>query len=310
MSRPWTRGALLLPLGACLAALAGCGGEGGAGTPAGDAGEAGSATEVAASARSGPVQVRDAARRTVTLPGPAERVVSLVPSATLTLDALGARDVIVGRTDYDTVLWAAPIPSVGGGLDPNLEAIVALDPDLVVRFAGDQDPDTPERLDELGIPHVAVRPDGVADVLDAFRSLGTLVGRAAAADSAVRALESRLDSIRRAHAGGPAPRVAYVLGGSPPWVAGPGTYIQELIELAGGENAFGDLGSRYASVSPEEFVARDIDVVLVHQPGDLRKRLAGEIPIREVSDVVELPGPGLARAAAEVARLVHGTGPP
>lgn len=305
MRPPARRRLLLLPL---LAALAACGDPGGAGASDSAVGSEDPGPSPDPSGH--PVQVVDASGRTVTLEAPARRVVSLVPSATLTLDALGARDVLVGRTDFDTVSWAAHLPSVGGGLEPNLEAVVALAPDLVVRFAGEQDPETPRRLDGLGVPHVAVKPDGIADVLDVFRILGTLTGRSAAADSAARALEARLDSVRTAWAGGASPRVAYVLGGSPPWVAGPGTYIQELIELAGGENAFADLGSRYASVSPEEFVARELDVILVDRPGDLPTRLAGGVPVREVSGVLELPGPGIARAAAEVARLIHGPAPP
>jgi len=294
---PW---ALLL---LCLALTGACRGEGEtprrAGEPAPDE----------AAREDGPITVVDAAGRRISLARPARRVVSLVPSATLTLEALDARRVLVGRTDFDTVSWAAHVPSVGGGLEPNLEAVVALEPELVVRFGGEQDPDTPARLDELGIAHAAIRPDNVAGILSSIRLVGTLVGRRAAADSLAGAIGARLDSLHAAHAGADRPRVAYVLGGTPPWVAGPGTYIHELVELVGGENVFADLGSLYASVSPEEFVAREIDVVLVHGAGDFRGLAAGEIPVREVSDVLELPGPGVARAAAEVARLIHGAGP-
>lgn len=286
-------GQAILPL---LAALAACGSD----SP-GDA-----RAESAPSASDGaPVAVTDAAGRRVTLPAPARRVVSLVPSVTLTLDALGARAVLVGRTDFDTVAWAAGVPSVGGGLSPSLEALVSLAPDLVVRFAGAQDRATPERLDALGIAHAAVRPDDIEEIFESIRVVGTLVGRAGAADSLVARLRSRLDSVRTAWAGAPRPRVAYVLGGTPPWVAGPGTYIDELIELAGGENAFADLETLYASVSLEEFVARDIDVILVHRDGDFRARFAGGTPIREVSDILELPGPAVAEAAAEVADAIH-----
>lgn len=256
------------------------------------------------------VTVPDAAGRTVALEEPARRVVSLVPSATLVLEALGARDRLVGRTDFDTATWAAELPSVGGGLEPNLEAVVSLRPDLVIRFAGEQDPATPARLDDLGIPHAAVRPDRIAGILESVRIVGQVVGRPAAADSLAHRLRAGLDSVGHAHEGRTSPRVAYVLGGTPPWVAGPGTYIHELIELAGAENVFAGLGSPYASVSPEEFVAREVDVILADQPGDVPPRLAGDVPVRQVSDALELPGPGVVRAAREVARLVHGTPPP
>lgn len=289
MPAPRARGGLALPL---LLALA-CGGEA-------------DRTAVADPA----VAVTDAAGRTVALAEPARRVVSLVPSATQVLEALGAGERLVGRTDFDTATWAAGIPSVGGGLEPNLEAVVSLRPDLVIRFAGEQDPATPARLDDLGVPHAAVRPDRIAGILESVRIVGEMVGRPAAADALARRLRAGLDSVGHAHEGGASPRVAYVLGGTPPWVAGPGTYIHELIELAGAENAFAGLGSPYASVSPEEFVAREVHVILADQPGDVPPRLAGDVPVRLVSDALELPGPGVVRAAREVARLVHGTPPP
>ena len=255
------------------------------------------------------IQVVDAMGDTVRLDGPPSRVVSLVPSATLTLDALGVRSRLVGRTDYDTLAWARTLPSVGGGLEPNLEDLVALTPDLVIRFGGDQDPVTPRRLDELGIPHAAVRPDAVADVFRSIRVVGALVGEEVRADSLARHLEARLDSLRRARRGGPSPRVAYLLGGEPPWVAGPGTYIHELVELVGGTNVFADLDDLYASVSLEEFLVREIDVVVTHGAEELRGRLPGDLPIREVGGALELPGPWVVEAAHELDQAVHG-GPP
>ena len=115
----------------------------------------------------------DADGKTVALDGPASRVVSLVPSATATIHALGSDDVLVGRTDFDTASWAAPVPSVGGGLEPSLEAVVALSPDLVIRFAGEQDTRTPARLDELGIHHMAVRPDRLEDIYRTVALVGS-----------------------------------------------------------------------------------------------------------------------------------------
>src|SRR5690606_182581 len=152
-----------LPVLLLLATVAGCG-------PGSESGESDASGGPVSREQS--VELVDASGRTVTLPRAASRIVSLVPSATLTLHALGAADRLVGRTDYDTESWAADLPSVGGGLDPDLETIVALRPDLVVRFAGEQDPRTPARLDDLGIPHVAVRPDRVDDVYRTVEILG------------------------------------------------------------------------------------------------------------------------------------------
>lgn len=270
------------------------------GTPASDAD--------AGSRRGDTLRVTDQAGVEHAMASPASRVVSLVPSATLALDALGARDALVGRTDFDTVTWAADLPSVGGGLEPSVESLVALEPDLVIRFAGPQDPETPARLDDLGIRHVAVRPDGVGDVLDMISLVGAVVGRSAAADSLVAGLRAELAAVREAGAERPRRRVAYVLGGTPPWVAGPRTHIHELIELAGGENVFADLSGLYGAVSPEEFVARRIDVVLVPDASTFDASLVPDARVEEVGGAVELPGPGVAEAARQILHLIHGEG--
>jgi ABC-type Fe3+-hydroxamate transport system substrate-binding protein len=100
-------------------------------------------------------------------------------------------------------------------------------------------------------------------------------------------------------------RTVYILGGTPPWVAGPGTYIDELIALGGGVNVFADLDTKYASVSPEEIVARHIAVVLTPPGSDFDRRLLAGVPVRTVSGALELPGPALADAARNIAHLLH-----
>ncbi|MDZ7778606.1 MAG: helical backbone metal receptor [Gemmatimonadota bacterium] len=255
---------------------------------------------------SGAIEVRDASGRTVRLADPATRVISLVPSATLTLRAIGAADHLVGRTDFDEGVGLDSLPSVGAGLEPSLEAIVSLRPDLVVRFAGDQDRRTPSRLDDLGIPHLAVRPDRIEDVLASIDMLGRVTGRSAAADSLVDQIRADLDRVGELVASRPPLEVAYVLGGTPPWVAGPGTYIHELIELAGGENVFADLDNLYQAVSPEEIRSRAIDVVLVSGTDVFDRTLAPDARIETVDESLEIPGPSLASSARRMAELLHG----
>lgn len=287
-----------LPLTAA-AVLLGCG----AGDPTPDA-VSGADTVRGGSADS--VRVVDAAGTEIVLSGPARRVVSLVPSATETLRAIGADDVLVGRTDFDTQGWARSLPSVGGGLEPNLEALVALEPDLVVRFGGTQDPRTPARLDELGIQHLVVRPDHVDDIYRTAELLGAVTGHRAAADSLVGSVREGLRRLADTVAGLPRYRVAYVLGGSPPWVAGPGTFIDEIVSLAGGDNVFSDLGALYAPVSPEQLRTRDIDAVLL--PGGAATFDASLTPgAREVvvGDALEIPGPHVVDAAYRVAERLH-----
>jgi len=253
----------------------------------------------------GPVLI-DAAGVEHSFSQPAGRIISLVPSATKTLRAIGADGALVGRTDFDTDAWVVNRLSVGGGLEPNLEAIVSLTPDLVIRFAGAQDPRTAARLDQLGIRHLAVRPDRIDDIYEMITLLGQATGRTPAADVLVRSLREGLDEVALAVAGWPRLRVAYVLGGTPPWVAGPGTYIDEVISLIGGDNTFRDLGALYSAVSREEFRTRTIDVVLVSSTGDFDPSLTPGARVLTTGDLLEMPGPEIVEAARSVAQILHG----
>ncbi len=232
------------------------------------------------------------------------RIVSLVPSTTQILLALGAKSLLVGRTDYDTAYVVAHLPSVGGGLQPSMETLVFLEPDLVIRFAGDSDRTTPARLDDLGIAHLAVRPDRIADVRALTEELGHLTGRETEAASLIDEMNATLAEIRRRIQGREAVKVAYVLGDHPPWVAGPDTFINELLVAAGGENVFSDLTGLYGPVSPEEFLVRKIDLILTPEGGAVVLPNS-EIPVARVSPSVEIPGPYLALSAWELAAIMH-----
>lgn len=252
------------------------------------------------------IRLVDATGHELTLPHAAERVVSLVPSATQTLHALGADRVLVGRTDFDAEPWVSDVPSVGAGLGPDLEELVALDPDLVVRFAGSQDPRTPAKLDELGIPQLAVRPDRVEDIYTTAELLGDATGFVEAADSLVDAIRGGLAEASRRADALPEVRFAYVLGGSPPWVSGPGTYIDQVVAMVGGVNAFSDLDALYTSVSPEALLTRNIEVVLVGSSGVFDPSLAPGARVEVIGDILEIPGPDVVDAAYRVAEALHG----
>lgn len=261
--------------------------------------------------RGGPVAggdtavVTDAEERVVVLPSPPARIVSLVPSATRVLLALGAGNRLVGRTEHDTLSALADLPSVGGGLHPTLEVLLSLEPDLVIRFAGPSDRETPRRLDEVGVTHLAVAPERVADTRRMILELGRVVDRPATAAALVSTIDSTLAAIRDRVERLEPVRAAWVVGGEPPWVSGPGTYIDELITLAGGENVFRDLGRLWAGVSLETLLARRPDVVLTTRGSRLDPRLARAVTVRRVSPAASLPGPDLPRAAREIAHALH-----
>lgn len=260
-------------------------------------------------AQTSPYELIDADGNVVALEEPARRVVSLVPSASETLHALGRDDVLVGRTDFDTASWAAAIPSVGGGLEPSLEAIVTLAPDLVIRFAGEQDTRTPARLDGLGIDHVAVRPDRVNDIYRTVELVGRAIGEPERADALGAEIRAGLAAASALVTALPPVRVAYLLDGTPPWAAGPDTFIHEILELMGGENVFRDLESLYAPVSPEQLRERSIDVVLLAGAQAFDTSLVPGARIERTDGALDLPGPGVVHAALRIGELLHGRAP-
>ena len=289
-ARPGQSAPAFLPLLACFT-LAACG--------------PGDAREAPAPTADSEIVVTDAAGRVVRLDHSPTRVVSLIPAVTRLMVELGAREALVGRTDFDTLAILSALPSVGGGLQPDLERILTLAPELVIRFEGDQDRVTGPALDRRGIPHMGVRPDRVDDIRAIVRQMGQVMGRTAAADSLIVRMNGELEGVRTRVAGQPRRRVAYVLGGTPPWVAGPGTFIADLLEVAGGENVFADLGQLYAPVSLEELVARDVDLFVVGRGTVVNPVLRDHAPVIEVSTDVESPGTGLGRSALELARALH-----
>lgn len=300
MSAHRRRPRLLLSL--LAVAFAGCGGDPESGVDRADVARPGAPDSAVLDE---PVTVVDAEGRTVSLSTRPARIVSLVPAATQVLLEVGAGHRMVGRTENDTALALAGLPSVGGGLHPSLEVLVALEPDLVIRFAGATDRETPARLDRAGVAHLAVAPESVADIRAMIRDLGRVVGRTGTADSLVTSIDGALAEVRALVADRAPVRVAWVMAGRPPWVAGPGTFIDELITLAGGENVFHDLERRWAAVSPESLVAREPDLFLTPDGERLDPRITRDVPVRTLSPVVQLPGPHLPEAAREIARALH-----
>ena len=250
-----------------------------------------------------PVEVTDDAGISHRFQAPPARIVSLVPSATQTLLALGVGGRLVGRTDYDQRPELAGLPSVGGGLQPNLEVLVSLDPDFVIRFEGESDRATTERLTDLGIPNFAVRPDGIDDVISNIERLGFITDARVAAQALLAGIRSDLADVTARVEERPRRRVVYLMGGEPPWVAGPGTYIDELLVSGGAVNVFDDLEGLYGPISLEELITREVDLVLTSDEGGVRDLI--DVEHASIPSWVEVPGPRLGDAARMIARLIH-----
>ena len=206
--------------------------------------------------------VSDDVGRLVALAQPARRIVSLSPAVTELLFALGVGDRVVGRTTWcDYPPAARAVPSLGDGLNPNIEAVTARRPDLVVLYRSTLNETTARQLERLGVAAAVLRQDRLEDVARGARLLGRLTGRAAAGDSIARLLESILSALPPRPA--PHARLAFVAWDNPPMVIGAGSYLDELARMAGGSNVFGDIAAPSATVSLETIAARDPDAIVV-----------------------------------------------
>lgn len=273
----------------------------------------------------GAVAVVDASGQRVELAAHADRIVSLLPAATETLFALGAGDVVVGRTRYDIDPHLADIPSVGGGLDPSLEAILALSPDVVLAFETAGGSRFRGRLEQLGVPVFTIQSRDTADIFANIGRLGTLTGRGPAADSLAAGIRRELEQIAAQAPDGRRPRALHVASIDPPIIAGPRSYIAQLIGVAGADPidvGAGD-GTDWPQVSLETLVAAAPDVVVLPvgsdptssverlrtAPGwrDLAAVRAGRIAIVD-TDLVSRPGPRLPEIAWALRRAMTEAG--
>lgn len=261
--------------------------------------------EVGGEAHEAPVVVRDQAGREIRLCSTPRRIVSLVPAATGILLALGEGDRLIGRTDYDGDAAVDHLPSVGGGLHPSLELLTSLEPHVVIRFEGDQDRATPSALERAGIAHLAVRPDRLADIFGMIALLGEMLALPDRAEELEGELRRELSEVRERVAGRPPVRTLFLLGGDPPWVAGPGTFIHELVEIAGGLNVLGE-GEvpLYGPISVEEVIRRHVALLLIPEAGQVPTGLR-RLQVARLSGDVQSPGVGVGGSAREISRVLH-----
>src|SRR6266513_4393488 len=189
---------------------------------------------------SGDLVVTDDAGRRVALAAPARRVVSLLPSFTELLFAIGAGDRLVGRTTWcDYPPAALAVPSVGDGMPPSVEAVAARRPDLVVLYRSGPNVTAAEQLERLGVRTMLFDLNRLEELGPVARRLGLLTGHQRAGDSLAAALDSLAVQL-------PIPStqsLVFVVWDNPPIVIGAGSYLDRLAALAGARNVFHDIGS-------------------------------------------------------------------
>ncbi|HEY3043308.1 MAG TPA: helical backbone metal receptor [Vicinamibacterales bacterium] len=255
------------------------------------------------------------------------RIISLVPATTEMLFMIGAGDRIAGVSNYDRFPpEATRLPKVGGLLDPDVERLLSLKPDLVIVY--DTQTDLKRQLERAGVPIFRYVHRGLPDITETMRALGDRIGMKAAADAAASRIEQQLAAIRARVAGRPRPKTLLIFGRDSGTLrhidasAGYG-FLHDVLELAGGSDVLGDLQKQSVEMSTEMILTRAPEVILELHYGDSLKperfdaerRVWNALPsvpaVRNNrvfllgGDEFVVPGPRIVIAADRFARTLH-----
>jgi iron complex transport system substrate-binding protein len=208
-------------------------------------------------------RVQDEIGRKLTVSGAPGRIVSLAPGITETLYALNLGDRIVGVTSFcNWPVEARQKPRVGGFVNPSIETIVSLRPDLIIATADGNRQDTVRQLEKIGLTVYVINPTNIDGILTGIRHLGEITSTERTASELVRKLQKRLNNVTSQTRGEIKPRVFFQIGFDPVVTVGSGTLIHETIELAGGINIAGEARARYPRYSAEGIIGARPDMVL------------------------------------------------
>ena len=264
---------------------------------------------------------------TQTRPTEARRIVSLVPALTEMLFALGAGPRVVAVSSYDEFpAEVKSLPKVGALLDPDMERILALRPDLVIVYGSQTD--VQAQLARAGIRVFNYRHAGLAGVLNTLKELGAAVGRASEGERLARDTRAQLDAIQARVRGRPKPRTLLVFERDPAslrgvYVSGGVGFLHEMLEIAGGVNVFADVARESVQPSIETMLARAPEVILevrvkgLLAPADIAeaKRVWGalaSVPAVQrgriqilYGDHLVVPGPRVVQGTEAFAKALH-----
>jgi len=258
---------------------------------------------------------------------PARRIVSLVPALTEMLFAIGAGPQVVAVSSFDDFPPAVKaLPRVGALLDPDVELILTLRPDLVITYGSQGSIEA--QLARAGIKTFSYRHGGVMAILQTLRELGTATGRVSQADAKTREIEARLNAVRAAVRGYARPRVLLVFGRQPRslrqmYASGGVGFLNDILEAAGGTNVFADFELESVQPSQETLLTRAPQVIIEIRSGrsDAATDVLGErsawSPLASIPAVRNgrihflsgaqyvVPGPRVGLAAEQLARMLH-----
>lgn len=265
-------------------------------------------------------QFTDGIGRKVAIAPHPQRIISLAPSITETLFALGLGDRIVGVTAFcDFPPEAQTKEKMGDTLHPNLERIIALKPDLILVSTASQLESLTRRLDALHIPVYALSTHTISEVVASIRALGEITGATEWAMAITTDMERRINAVRQRVKDQPRPRVLYVIQNGPLITAGRNTFINDLIEIAGGQSISAEETTDYPQFSRETVVARAPQVIVSSESHGhalidldaLRRDFAVAPAVQQnrialvTTDLLDRPGPRIVDGLEQMMRALH-----
>ncbi|MFZ6027226.1 MAG: ABC transporter substrate-binding protein [Chloroflexota bacterium] len=283
------------------------------------------ATEAAAAPADGAITLTDSQGNKVTLAGPAQKIVSLAPSNTEILFAIGAGAQVIGRDMFSDYPEAAKaVADIGGSFgDLNVEAIVALEPDLVLA-ANINTPEQVKALQDVGLTVFSLpNPVTLEEMYANLRTVAQLTGRTGEAEALIDDLKARVAAVTEKVAPlSYAPTVFYELDATDPnapYTSGPGTFVDTLITMAGGINVAGALDTQWATISTEKLVEMNPEIIILGDSNygttaEMVAARAGWEAIAAVENgnifpfddnLTSRPGPRLVDALEMLAKLLH-----
>jgi len=257
--------------------------------------------------------VTDERDRSVQVPAQPQRIVSLAPSITEVLFALGAGDRIVGVTSYcDYPPEARQKTPVGDTLKPSVEKIVALKADLVIISTASQVEASFRKLEELGIPVYVSNPRTIDGVIESIDKLGELIDAGERAHQLTDELRRRITTVEARVAEGTRPSVLVILGTEPLITVGGGSFINDLINRAGARSISAEEKADYPQYSIETVIARQPEIILLQSGGsELSARLRQTPAARSNrvyridDDLLLRPGPRIVDGLEQLAARFH-----
>ena len=248
------------------------------------------------------------------------RVVSLAPSITEILYALGLNDEIVGVTEFCDYPQEAKQKAKIGYAQPNIEAIVTLEPDLVLAPRAFLRADLLAKLEQLKVTTFVVDPESFEEIPSRIQTVGRILNRSTAADGVAMAMRQRIAAIRTKMEAVARVRVLYVLNSQPLITVGPGSYIHQVINVAGGSNIASQATVPYPHLNMEAVLKEDPEIIvfpigkaegisLAEQQEWLRWTSLSAVKqgrLHQISaDILNRPGPRIVEGLETLARIIH-----